>query len=228
MEKSNSRKIVPISDTQAAIGVGVIFSFFVLWLLIGWVSDDFLKLIGGKNNLSGWVQAIGSILAVLIAIAVPYGLENKKLQKEKNNKKLEATFFLLNYIETVESNRRNISHAVKTIMEFEIPPKTLFRKFDAVSYSLAEQRQESSVEALNKVARVSLDEANMVSNLDDDLPFYMLRLSGLCQRCADKIRSSDISDLKDKDSEERGEISLALKEIDFISAEILRICYLFV
>lgn len=67
MGKFGVKEISPISDVQAAIGAGAMLAFFVFWALIAAVGDDFLKLIGGKDNLSGWVQAIGSIAAIIAA-----------------------------------------------------------------------------------------------------------------------------------------------------------------
>lgn len=65
MVETSLKKIIPISDTQAAIGAGAIMSFFVIWALIAGVGDEFVCWIGGKGNLSGWVQAFGSIAAIV-------------------------------------------------------------------------------------------------------------------------------------------------------------------
>ncbi|WP_313238697.1 hypothetical protein [Delftia acidovorans] len=70
MAKNNSKNIIPISDTQAAVGAGVIISFFVLWALIAGVGDAIVCWIGGKANLSGWVQAVGSIATIYFSLKV--------------------------------------------------------------------------------------------------------------------------------------------------------------
>jgi len=229
MTEVKSKEIIPISDTHAAIGAGAIIAVFVAWALVVGVGDDFVEWIGGKANLSGWVQAIGSIVAILIAIIVPYNLENKKLVNERNAKKLEAIFFWHNYIKTLEENRINIASAVKIMGKFEQPPKSLFNKNNSnMGTAFLLMRQDSAFNLLSTVKEASLSDATMAASLDDKLPFYILRLSGLCHRCARIIKTTDVLALKDKDGQERGAIGKMLKEIDIISLEILKISYKFV
>lgn len=76
-EKKKTAQFIPMTSTQAAIGGGVLIGFFALWFLWAAVGDEFIDWIGGKNNLSGWVQAIGSIVAIFSAIYV-VNLQNKK------------------------------------------------------------------------------------------------------------------------------------------------------
>lgn len=79
------KKISPITKVQAAIGAVAMLAFFILWLLIAAVGDDFILWIGGKNNLSGWVQAMGAIAAIGVAIWVPYKIEANKVSEQKRN-----------------------------------------------------------------------------------------------------------------------------------------------
>lgn len=82
---AKSKKIIPISDTQAAIGAGAIMSFFVVWALIAGVGDDFVCWIGGKSNLSGWVQAVGSIGAIIGV----WWQTNHQIRIDQKNRKTE-------------------------------------------------------------------------------------------------------------------------------------------
>lgn len=62
-EKKNS--LWPMTSEQTFIAAAVFVSFFVLWFLWAAVGDKFICWIGGKSNLSGWVQAVGSVLAIV-------------------------------------------------------------------------------------------------------------------------------------------------------------------
>lgn len=55
----------PMTSEQSFIAAAVFLSFFVLWFLWAAVGDKFICWIGGKSNLSGWVQAVGSVLAIV-------------------------------------------------------------------------------------------------------------------------------------------------------------------
>ncbi|MEQ6435441.1 hypothetical protein V8Z74_10415 [Comamonas sp. w2-DMI] len=86
---------IPMTSTQAAIGGGVLIGFFALWFLWAAVGDEFIDWIGGKNNLSGWVQAIGSILAILGAALFPL-IHHKIMDgKDQDRKKREARLYLI-------------------------------------------------------------------------------------------------------------------------------------
>lgn len=116
MKENTSRKIIPISETQAAIGAGAILSFFVIWALIAGVGDDFVCWIGGKNNLSGWVQGIGSIAAVCVAIWVPYKIEvdkDKKLQQERFESAVINLPFVIYKIESLIDRIEGYSKIIK-------------------------------------------------------------------------------------------------------------------
>ncbi|QRI88692.1 hypothetical protein JQN63_20390 [Delftia lacustris] len=84
MANANSKKIIPISDTQAAIGAGALMAFFVVWALIAGMGDTFVNWIGGKDNISGWVQAFGSIAAIVGTFSVAkYQIDRQKHDEKK-------------------------------------------------------------------------------------------------------------------------------------------------
>ncbi|WP_156898002.1 hypothetical protein [Delftia sp. HK171] len=104
MEKVSSKIIIPISDTQAAIGAGAIMSLFVVWALVAGLGDDFICWIGGKGNLSGWVQAIGSIGTIAVGVwAVQHQLREqrkdfRKIALENERTRIvKSSQFLLSY-----------------------------------------------------------------------------------------------------------------------------------
>lgn len=130
MSTAKSGKIIPISDTQAAIGAGAIMSFFVLWALIAGVGDEFVCWIGGKDNLSGWVQAFGSIATIYYSLKVSRRqmdaqrrLQEEQLiserqvsaEKEKNDeisKKLRGYRSLFRRLASVQSRIGYIIHVI--------------------------------------------------------------------------------------------------------------------
>ena len=90
-EKKN--KSWPMTRDQSFIAAAVFVSFFVLWFLWAAVGNKFICWIGGKSNLSGWVQAFGSIVAIIGAALFPIihyrYMENKKnLDQLKLDKQL--------------------------------------------------------------------------------------------------------------------------------------------
>jgi hypothetical protein len=103
---------VPISDTHAAVGAGLIILFFVIWVLIVGVGDDFVCWIGGKGNLSGWVQAIGSIGAIFgIWWQTNHQIQegkNKLLseKKEREISVLERAIFLISNFKDVFDEKK--------------------------------------------------------------------------------------------------------------------------
>lgn len=56
-----------MTPNQAAVGGFVLAGFFICWFVYAYLWDDILCAIGGKNNLSGWAQAIGVFLAIIIS-----------------------------------------------------------------------------------------------------------------------------------------------------------------
>lgn len=77
-----------MTSTQAAICASIFIGFFVLWFLWAAVGDKLICWIGGKNNLSGWVQAFGSILAIVAAIFISNN-ESRANKKQKEKEKLD-------------------------------------------------------------------------------------------------------------------------------------------
>ncbi|ABX37334.1 hypothetical protein Daci_4705 [Delftia acidovorans SPH-1] len=63
----------------------MMMSFFVIWILISGMGDDFISWIGGKGNLSGWVQAVAVIVSLAISIYLPY---REKIIKRNANYEL--------------------------------------------------------------------------------------------------------------------------------------------
>ena len=101
-EKKNAAQFIPMTSTQAAIGGGVLIGFFALWFLWTAVGDKFICWIGGKNNLSGWVQAIGSILAVLGAGSFPL-IHHRYVEKEKKkDKEREARIYMISILPALQ------------------------------------------------------------------------------------------------------------------------------
>lgn len=122
---AKSKKIFPISDTQAAIGAGAIMSFFVVWVLIAGVGDDFVCWIGGKSNLSGWIQAIGSIGAI---IAVWWQVNHQKMAAIKASEgdrlgrqisTLERALSLVDSIRRINGKHSIVMAAISTGSTFD-------------------------------------------------------------------------------------------------------------
>ncbi|ROQ90112.1 hypothetical protein EDF72_5117 [Delftia acidovorans] len=118
MEKDRSNKIIPMSDTQAAIGAGVIMCFFVIWALISGLGDEFIYWIGGKGNLSGWVQALGSVAAI-IAVWWQVNHQIKDSRKARENEVrseqisvLERAISLVNGIRRLNSKNTLVMAAI--------------------------------------------------------------------------------------------------------------------
>lgn len=87
-------KIWPMTRDQSFVAAAVFVSFFVLWFLWAAAGDRFICWIGGKDNLSGWVQAIGSIAAILVTayIARKDSVERdreKNIELQKELKKIK-------------------------------------------------------------------------------------------------------------------------------------------
>ena len=88
VEKKKTAQFIPMTSTQAAIGGGAFIGFFALWFLWAAVGDGFIQWVGGKNNLSGWVQAIGSIAAIIAtALGTRWQILKSKYIQEENEKK---------------------------------------------------------------------------------------------------------------------------------------------
>lgn len=85
-EKKKVAQFIPMTSTQAAIGGGALIGTFALWFLWAAVGDKFIFWIGGKANLSGWVQAFGSMIAICVAIYVPYKIQNNQIMHERKTK----------------------------------------------------------------------------------------------------------------------------------------------
>lgn len=101
-EKKKVAQFIPMTSTQAAIGGGALIGFFALWFLWAAVGDKFICWIGGKDNLSGWVQAIGSILAVLGAGSFPL-IHHKYVEKEKKkDKEREARIYMVSILPALQ------------------------------------------------------------------------------------------------------------------------------
>lgn len=102
MERFGFKKISPITELQAAIGAAAMLAFFVLWALIAAVGDDFVCWIGGKDNLSGWVQALGVFLAIgfsgfLVAHQLRHAeLHQLKIQRDAELASLWGCLFAAN------------------------------------------------------------------------------------------------------------------------------------
>lgn len=96
-EKKNAAQFIPMTSTQAAIGGGALLGFFALWFLWAAVGDKFICWIGGKNNLSGWVQAIGSIVALCTTayIARMDGLHRKNEEARRDRAEIREIKFHL-------------------------------------------------------------------------------------------------------------------------------------
>lgn len=78
-----NQKIIPIDDTHAAIGVAVSIILFLIIIFVRNFGDEFVVFVGGKSNLSGWVQALFSVFAIVVAIIIPY--RQYKDSREKDN-----------------------------------------------------------------------------------------------------------------------------------------------
>jgi len=90
-EKKKTIQFVPMTRTQAAIGGGALISFFALWFLWAAVGQSVISWIESHPGIASWVQAIGSILAIIVAICIPYSqhqisLKNKFLNEIKISK----------------------------------------------------------------------------------------------------------------------------------------------
>ncbi|WP_370678453.1 hypothetical protein [Comamonas sp. GB3 AK4-5] len=84
-----------MTSNQAAIGGVFIIGFFICWFVYAYFWSDILCAIGGKDNLSGWVQAIGSIFAILGAALFPVIHNKIASDNELSKKEKEAILYLL-------------------------------------------------------------------------------------------------------------------------------------
>lgn len=87
MEKNICDECQRNNDAKYPILAGSFLGFFVLWILFSIIGDDFMRWLDRKDKLASWVQAIGSILALIIAMAVPYYQQEKgksERSKERN------------------------------------------------------------------------------------------------------------------------------------------------
>lgn len=58
----------PMTSCQALIAGASLLSFFVIWFFLEFSGNDFIEWIGGKNNLSGWAQFFGVLIALAVSI----------------------------------------------------------------------------------------------------------------------------------------------------------------
>lgn len=92
-----------------------VFSLFFIFSSIYLIFPVLLPLLNKYQYLSGWVQAIGSILALVVAIAVPY-----LVKYFDDNKKYQIAEFELNStLENLEQLRIDVE-CVQRILNFDI------------------------------------------------------------------------------------------------------------
>lgn len=105
----------PMTREQSFIAAAVFVSFFVLWFLWAAVGDKFICWIGGKSNLSGWVQAIGSLMIVGVTVFLwskdRLLMQRKELQEiEIENVKFRtyvaSNYYLISSADAVVNNYR--------------------------------------------------------------------------------------------------------------------------
>lgn len=86
-----------MTPEQSLIASALFVGFFVIWFWWGAVGDDFICWIGGKDNLSGWVQAVGAIIALFVTayIARLDGVHRKKEQNRRDKAEIREIKFHL-------------------------------------------------------------------------------------------------------------------------------------
>lgn len=94
-EKYNLKTAPAVTENQAAFGAALLIGFFVVWFLIEILGMGFIEWIEGKTNLSAWVQALGSILAILGAALFPIIHEKINEGKKNEDKRKVARLYLL-------------------------------------------------------------------------------------------------------------------------------------
>lgn len=67
-----------MTSNQAAIGGAFLVGFFICWFVYAYLWDEIIFVIGGKNNLSGWAQAIGGFAAIFSGFMLAASQDKKR------------------------------------------------------------------------------------------------------------------------------------------------------
>lgn len=87
-EKKKTAQFIPMTSTQAAIGGGALIGTFALWFLWAVVGDAVMCWIETHPGMASWVQAIGSIAAIIAtALGTRWQILKSKYIQEENEKK---------------------------------------------------------------------------------------------------------------------------------------------
>lgn len=141
-EKKKTVQFIPMTGTQAAIGGGVLIGFFVLWFLWAAVGEAVMCWIEAHPGMASWVQAIGSIAAIVAtALGTRWQILKSKYIQEENEKK--------NNIHMSEACLE-MCNAVMSIMSIKEASVDLNAKiFKSISLSKTVKHDFKSLERLN-------------------------------------------------------------------------------
>ncbi|SOE35859.1 hypothetical protein [Delftia acidovorans] len=215
-----------------SIGMAVlvcIFGGISLGIYPGWsVIGDFLTAnikinlnLNLDQNAPAWMQGIGSLVGIGIAIYVPFKIEANKESLKRLEKRREAILFWNNYIKQIRRNSLAVDECEK-LLASSISVVRDSNGRSSKNFELDRLRK-NICETMSKVAGVSLDVCNFASALDDDLPILMLRQKRLSEEFCDAVNSISNDLFEDHGTEERFELDVSLIKIRSISRRIMDI-----
>lgn len=118
----------------AGAGLWVLVGSVSYWVINGWLPTD----------SAGWVQALGTLVGVAVAIAVPYWQRLKDDQRRR-----EADFLLRN--QRLESVRELVRHQIELIVELKERPNKQHRRITDVAEALFALKLEQNDRELQRM-----------------------------------------------------------------------------
>lgn len=101
-----------------------------------------------KSEWASWVQAIGSIVALGVAIAVPYYLDKKNANRKTDGEKFRARLFLTKTFANIEVSKKHLESSLK---EFNVGSKEIGKDYNTDGSGAPNQIRATRFSAANKI-----------------------------------------------------------------------------
>lgn len=183
-----------------------------------------------KSEWSGWIQTFGTLVALIIAILIPFCLEIFKYGVEEKARKSDAIFFWHDRIKLINKNLECLISAQRGLskcdLEFPRSPNVSQLGQIHLLSAMHNRIRKEVVDRLREIEHVSQEDVKNAQYIDDQLAMDLIIVHGTANRCADKVENS--GDLFDKESADRKMAKEKIEELIALHTRSLEVLHQYV